>query len=149
MVFILNKVKLGVGLHFLGALQIWVVWAWPKKIPKVHDQKSDFHLQHPDAPRLDFESLKILQRIHFCAYCTILRSNGLYLAKLEKKFQDDIFTKKIHHRPFESYKNSSNHLIGLKICQHTQIEQGFQNYYKTRESERVIFTCSIFSDSRS
>jgi hypothetical protein len=31
------------------------------------------------------------------------------------------FAAKKHHRPFESYKTSSNHPIGLKICQHTQI----------------------------
>jgi hypothetical protein len=42
-----------------------------------------------------------------------------------------IFTTKNHHRPFESYKNSSNHPVGLKICQLTQIELGFQNFYET------------------
>ena len=67
--------------------------AWPKKMPKVHNQKSFFHLQHPDAPRLDFESLKILQRTYFCAFCTILRSNGHYLPKIEKKFQDVFYQK--------------------------------------------------------
>jgi hypothetical protein len=58
-----------------------------------------------------------LQRTYFYAFCTILRSNGHYLAKLEKKFQDDDFYQKnpSPKGPFESYKNSSNHPIGLKI----------------------------------
>jgi hypothetical protein len=29
--------------------------------------------------------------------------------------------KELYHRPFESYNNSPNHPIDLKICQHTQI----------------------------
>jgi hypothetical protein len=33
----------------------------------------------------------------------------------KKNFKMMIFTKKIHHRPFESFKNRSNHPIGLKI----------------------------------
>ena len=55
---------------------------WPKKIAKVCDQNSNFHLQHPNAPRLDFESLKILQRTLFLTFCIILRSSGHYLPKL-------------------------------------------------------------------
>jgi hypothetical protein len=43
------------------------------------------------------------------------------------------FNKKEHHRPFKSYKTSSNHPINLKICQHTQIEKGLQNCYKTED----------------
>jgi hypothetical protein len=42
-----------------------------------------------------------------------------------------IFTQKIHHRLFESYKNGLYHPIGLKICQHTQIGWGFRNCYET------------------
>ena len=50
----------------------------------------------------------------------------------------DFFSFYYSHRK-ESYTNRSNRPIGLKIYQHTQIEQGFQNCYKTLESERVIF----------
>ncbi len=46
-----------------------------------------------------------------------------------------IFTDKIRHRPFESYKNDLYHPIGLKICQHTQIEIGH------------FLTCPIFNDN--
>jgi hypothetical protein len=44
MVFIFDKVKLGVGLYFSGALLIWDTWDMAKKIPKVYEQNSDFHL---------------------------------------------------------------------------------------------------------
>jgi hypothetical protein len=60
-----------------------------------------------------------------------LNSNGHYLAKLEKKFQDDDFYQKVHHRPFESFKHISNHPIGMKISQNTQIEKGCQKTYAT------------------
>jgi hypothetical protein len=43
--------------------------------------------------------------------------------RARKKIQnDDFLPKKVHNRPFESFKNSSNHPIELKIYQHTQIE---------------------------
>jgi hypothetical protein len=54
-------------------------------------------------------------------------------------FKMVIFTKKVYYRPFESFKNRSNHPIWLKIYQHTQIEKGFQNCFETWESEKVIF----------
>jgi hypothetical protein len=44
LVFILNKVKLGVGLYFSCALYIWDVWDMVAKISKVDEQNSDFHL---------------------------------------------------------------------------------------------------------
>ena len=44
MVFIFEKVKLGVGLYFLGSIYIWDTWGMAEKIVKVCDQNSDFHL---------------------------------------------------------------------------------------------------------
>ena len=65
-----------------------------KKNPKLTSKIPIFNLQHPCALRLDFESLKILLRSYFCAFCTILRTNGPYLTKIEKKFNDDDFYQK-------------------------------------------------------
>jgi len=55
-------------------------------VDKVCNQNSDFYLYHPNSPRLDFKSIKILERTIFYTFCTILRSNGHYLANLEKYF---------------------------------------------------------------
>ncbi len=122
--------------------------SWPKKILKICDQNSDFHLQNPSAPRLDFESLKNLQRTLFFHSVQFLGQTVIIWRSKGNKSKMTIFTEKIHHRPFESYKNGQYHPIGLKISHHTQIEQGFR---RSRESKnrRLLFTSPIFSDNHS
>jgi hypothetical protein len=48
-----------------------------------------------------------------------------------------IFTKKIHYRPFESFKKSSYHSIRLKKCQHTQFELDFHNCLRHMKIKKV------------
>jgi hypothetical protein len=44
LVFILNKVKLGVGLYFSCALYLWDAWGMAEKNTQYDEQNSDFHL---------------------------------------------------------------------------------------------------------
>jgi hypothetical protein len=65
-------------------------------------------------------------------------------------FQDDDFYQKKSIIDLSSpFKNSSNHPIGLKISQHTQIELGFQIAIQLENRRGSFLTCLIFSDSRS
>jgi hypothetical protein len=129
MVFILIKVKLGVGLYFLGAVQVWDIWDMAEKNTQSFRPKFRFS---PIAPECTSTRLRITQNLvedsfldilnNFEVKRTLFGEGGKIIPR---------FTEKIHHRPFESNKNSSNHSIGLKICQLTQIEEGFQNCCET------------------
>jgi len=59
------------------------------------------------------------------------------------------FTKKMHHRPLEPYKNDSNHPIGLKIWQFTQMEQGSVKGFHPDTGPKITgFNSSTFSIER-
>ena len=139
-IFKIVVINSGVGLYFSCVFYIWDVWDMAEKNTQSWRAKFRFS---PIAPGYTSTGLRINQNLVEDLFLCILYNLEIkrtLFGKDRKKIPIWCFLPKpkSHHRPFESYKMSSNHPIGLKIYQHTQIEKGFQNCYKTWESERVI-----------